>query len=445
MISLDSIICESCHVIICNDCGKYSCPKCSKTIYNHKTIDGFVKNQINKLYIKCKNFKLGCKVEIDFQSYQTHLENCRFKNENKTASNIGNTKEAGESYKEDVFKSGSMLNQKTYRPEVSEQLTVQKTVKVGKERDSASKKLNTKKRKSKKNLTFKELDDLTVAELKDILKELGQPYSNRVKDELITDILVFQSSRKKKINSAEISSDSYDDVSSGSEEEIKPLKKQKIEYAPKLDNLREKEMKKLNLMLTKSKYMKELDSLTVPDLKDILKDIGHPYSNRTKDELIKELLDASEYYDFDNLIKKKIKSKETPSFLTNYENPKTLMSNPFLTMDKIITPPKFPKKNQFSASDLDYFTIPDLKDMAKTLGRPYSNRNKEELIGEILYAQNEFNDDNVIKRKLRFGQLADHTNEELKMILSCRGLPVSGSKKELLEKIQAYLYLKDGY
>jgi hypothetical protein len=52
---------------------------------------------------------------------------------------------------------------------------------------------------------------------------------------------------------------------------------------------------------------------------------------------------------------------------------------------------------EYTIKELENFTLKQLQGINKSIGQPYSGRVKDELIAEILFVQNEFYDDNVIR------------------------------------------------
>ena len=77
----DPIICPKCQQILCKSCYFFwgSCKTCGSLIdTNNSFLPISVKTLLDKIYLKCENFKNGCLVEIDYENYRNHTKNCKF-------------------------------------------------------------------------------------------------------------------------------------------------------------------------------------------------------------------------------------------------------------------------------------------------------------------------------------------------------------------------------
>ena len=78
------IICSeaNCQQIMCKDCylSFGICPNCCSSIdINKAELSSDLMDLLNPIYIQCENKMNGCMVEIDYENYRKHTNNCKFK------------------------------------------------------------------------------------------------------------------------------------------------------------------------------------------------------------------------------------------------------------------------------------------------------------------------------------------------------------------------------
>lgn len=73
-----------CQQLICKTCFLEKCPRCGTGIFV-EMFPAQIKEILNKIILKCENWKNGCDLKIYYENYRNHIEKCKFK---KTSFNI---------------------------------------------------------------------------------------------------------------------------------------------------------------------------------------------------------------------------------------------------------------------------------------------------------------------------------------------------------------------